>query len=88
MWGLALNDTSEDNDSVKAIILAHLLSAINEFKASRNSLYMNILRNSAVLLKSTDATVKECACYIVIPFSNDDPEAHIACVGNAVEVVV
>ena len=85
---LTTDDAAEDDDGVEAVILAHLLCAIDELETSRNGLDMDVLRYRAVLLQCPHRAVEERASNIMVPFSDDDAEAHIAGIGYAVEIVV
>ena len=64
--------------SVVAAVQYHLVGAVYQLKATRNCLYVYVLRQSAVLLKSLYGSVEQSACYLGITFSHNNAEAHVA----------
>ena len=84
---LTTNHATQDDDSVVSAIENHLMSAVNQLEASGNSLYVDVLRQSSVLLQCLNGSVKQSSGYLRIPFCHNNAEAHVACVRNATEVV-
>ena len=88
MRGFAPDDTSEDDDGVESVVLGHLLGSVNKLEAARDRLDVDVLGKRPVLLKCLDGTVEQGIGNLRIPFGYDDAEAHIACIGNTLCVVV
>ena len=85
---VATDDAAQDDDGVETIVLAQLLCAIDELEAAGHSLDMDVLGQRTVLLKGRHATVEQCACDVLVPFSDNDTEAHVAGIGYAGRIVI
>ena len=84
---LTANHATEDNHGVIASVENHLVCSVNQLEASGNSLDVDVLRQSSVLLQCLNGSVKQSSGYLRIPFCHNNAEAHVACVRNATEVV-
>ena len=82
------DNTSKNNNSIETVILSHHLCTINEFKATRNSLNMNILWNSTMLLECLYSTIKQGTSNLRIPLSYNDTKAHVTCIWYTLRIVV
>ena len=84
----AADNAAEDYYCVVSAVERHLVCAVDEFEAARNGLYVNVLRQCAVLFEGFHSSVKQRACDFRIPLSHHDAEAHVAGVGHVGRVVI
>ena len=85
---LSPDDASEDDDGIESVVLGHLLRSVDQLEAAGNRLDVDVLRESAMLLKCLDGSVKESIGDFRIPLGYDDAKAHVARVRYALCIVV
>ena len=85
---LATNNGTEDDNGIVTVVERHLVSTVDQLEASRNGLHMDVLRQGAMLLKRRDTTIEQSPRNLRIPFSHNDTENHIRCIGHFRNVVV
>src|SRR3712207_4074329 len=88
VWSLASDDASEDDNGIEAVVLRHLLCAIDELEATWNGLYMNVFRQCSMLFERIDGTLEQGTCNFYIPFRHHYAEAHVTCIGHVGGVIV
>ena len=88
MGRLATDNTSEDDDGIKSVVLGHLLCAVNQLKAARHGLYVDVLGQCAILLQGGHRTIEQRVGYLLVPFSHYYAEAHVAGVGHIGYILV
>lgn len=88
MGSFSTDDASEDDDGVVASVEHHLMGAVDKFKATGDGLHVDILGEGSMLLECAHAAAEECSGYLRVPFSNNNPEAHVTGIGNVVGIVI
>ena len=68
------DNTSQHDNCIVTIVQCHLTGSVNQLERTGNRLYVNVLRQSAMLFKSRDTAVKQCSCDFRIPFSHHNAE--------------
>ncbi len=88
MGRFATDDAAEDNHGVVTSVQAHLVGSVDELKAARNGLYVDVFGQRAVLFERGDGSFEQGSRDFRIPFRHHDAEAHVAGVGHLRKVVV
>ena len=84
----AADDAAENYYCVISAVERHLVGAVDKLETAGDGLYVDVLRQCAVLFEGLHRPVEQRSCDFRIPFRYHYAEAHVACVGHVCRVVV